>query len=71
MLAGFSVQDTRSDLVVLGTHGRRGLDWLLLDSNAEQVARIAPVLVMLVRDKRATAEPGVVSQAVRDASSIP
>ncbi|WP_296820214.1 universal stress protein [Thiobacillus sp.] len=52
-------------------HGRRGLDWLLLDSNAEQVARIAPVLVMLVRDKRATAEPGVVSQAVRDASSIP
>ena len=40
---------TRSDLVVLGTHGRRGMDRLLLGSDAEQVARTAPVPVMLVR----------------------
>ena len=39
----------RCDLVVLGTHGRRGVDRLLLGSDAEQVARIAPVPVMLVR----------------------
>ena len=37
------------DLVILGTHGRRGVDRLLLGSDAEQIARIAPVPVMLVR----------------------
>lgn len=40
---------THCDLVVLGTHGRRGVDRLLLGSDAEQVARLAPVPVMLVR----------------------
>jgi nucleotide-binding universal stress UspA family protein len=38
------------DLVILGTHGRRGVDRLLLGSDAEQVARTAPVPVMLVRE---------------------
>ncbi|KIN16064.1 universal stress protein [Halomonas sp. ATBC28] len=38
------------DLIILGTHGRRGMQRLLLGSDAEQVARIAPVPVMLVRD---------------------
>lgn len=38
------------DLIILGTHGRRGMDRLLLGSDAEQVARIAPTPVMLVRD---------------------
>lgn len=37
------------DLVLLGTHGRRGVDRLLMGSDAEQVARIAPVPVLLVR----------------------
>ena len=37
------------DLVILGTHGRRGVNRLLLGSDAEHVARIAPVPVMLVR----------------------
>ncbi len=48
-------------LVVLGTHGRRGVDRLLLGSDAEQLARIAPVPVMLVRQPQsviATASPG-------------
>ena len=44
---------SQCDLVVLGTHGRRGVDRLLLGSDAEQVARIAPVPVMLVRQKKA------------------
>ena len=39
-----------ADLIILGTHGRRGVQHLLLGSDAEQVARIAPVPVMLVRD---------------------
>jgi nucleotide-binding universal stress UspA family protein len=38
-----------ADLIVVGTHGRRGLDRLLLGSVAEGVARTAPVTVLLVR----------------------
>ncbi len=51
----------RCDLVVLGTHGRRGVDRVLMGSDAEQLARIAPVPVMLVRQPHsviATASPG-------------
>jgi nucleotide-binding universal stress UspA family protein len=38
-----------ADLVVVGTHGRRGLERLILGSVAEGVARTAPVSVLLVR----------------------
>lgn len=38
-----------ADLIVLGTHGRSGLDRLLLGSVAEGVTRIATVPVLLVR----------------------
>lgn len=38
-----------ADLIVMGTHGRRGMGRVLLGSDAEQTARIAPVPVMLVR----------------------
>ena len=36
----------------MGTHGRRGVERLLIGSDAEQVARIAPVPVLLVREPR-------------------
>ena len=39
-----------ADLIVIGTHGRRGASRLLLGSDAEQVLRSAPVPVLLVRD---------------------
>ncbi len=39
----------RADLIVLGTHGRRGLRRLVLGSDAEQVVRASPVPVLLVR----------------------
>ena len=38
-----------ADLIVLGTHGRRGIERVMMGSDAEQVARIAPVPVLLVR----------------------
>jgi len=38
-----------ADLIVLGTHGRRGVRRLVMGSDAEQVVRNAPVPVMLVR----------------------
>lgn len=39
----------KADLIVLGTQGRRGINRLMLGSDAEQVLRIAPVPVLLVR----------------------
>ncbi|HEV7391401.1 MAG TPA: universal stress protein [Burkholderiales bacterium] len=38
-----------ADLIVMGTHGRRGLTRLLLGSDAERVLRDAPAPVLLVR----------------------
>ena len=39
----------KADMIVMGTHGRRGLSRLILGSDAERVLRDAPVPVMLVR----------------------
>jgi nucleotide-binding universal stress UspA family protein len=39
----------RCDLIVMGTHGRRGLKRLALGSDAEVVVRHAPVPVLLVK----------------------
>jgi nucleotide-binding universal stress UspA family protein len=43
----------RADVVVLGTHGRRGLSRILMGSDAEMVVREAPIPVLLVRSPRA------------------
>lgn len=43
------VRKWRADLIVMGTHGRRGLNRLLLGSDAERVLRDASVPVLLVR----------------------
>jgi nucleotide-binding universal stress UspA family protein len=37
------------DLIVMGTHGRRGLDRVLLGSVTERVVRSSPVPVMTIR----------------------
>jgi len=39
----------KADLIVLGTHGRRGVRRLVLGSDAEQVVRTSRVPVLLVR----------------------
>ncbi len=41
----------KADLIVLGTHGRRGVRRLVMGSDAEQVLRTTPVPVLLVRSK--------------------
>ncbi|RMF65635.1 MAG: universal stress protein [Bacteroidetes bacterium] len=38
------------DLIVMGTHGRRGIKHLLLGSVAEEVVRLAPMPVLTVRE---------------------
>jgi nucleotide-binding universal stress UspA family protein len=44
------VKKWRADLIVMGTHGRRGVNRLVLGSDAEIVVRTSPVPVLLVRD---------------------
>jgi nucleotide-binding universal stress UspA family protein len=39
-----------ADLIVLGTHGRRGIGRFLLGSGAEQVTRLAPIPVLMIRN---------------------
>jgi len=43
--------DLEADLVVVGTHGRRGLSRVLLGSSAEATVRLAPCPVLVVRPK--------------------
>jgi nucleotide-binding universal stress UspA family protein len=44
-----AAEAVRADLIVLGTHGRRGMDRAFAGSDAEQILRRAPVPVLLVR----------------------
>jgi nucleotide-binding universal stress UspA family protein len=41
--------EQKIDLIVMGTHGRRGLDRMLLGSVTEEVVRLSPVPVLTVR----------------------
>ncbi|HSV34344.1 MAG TPA: universal stress protein [Ramlibacter sp.] len=38
-----------ADVIVVGTHGRRGLGRVLMGSGAEQIIRLAPVPVLVIR----------------------
>jgi nucleotide-binding universal stress UspA family protein len=42
-------QKIGADLIVMGTHGRTGMDHLLMGSVAERVTRLAPCPVLTVR----------------------
>ena len=49
-----------ADLIVLGTHGRRGVGRVFMGSDAEQIVRLAPTPVLLVRSgelEKASAPP--------------
>ncbi len=51
-VADFIIREARkwrADLIVMGTHGRRGFSHVLLGSDAEAVVKQSPVPVMLVR----------------------
>ncbi|MET0207504.1 MAG: universal stress protein [Burkholderiaceae bacterium] len=43
-----------ADLIVIGTHGRRGVERFVMGSSAEQVCRLSTVPVLLVRSPEAT-----------------
>ncbi|NMK46465.1 universal stress protein [Achromobacter sp. Bel] len=44
-----AAQDWPADLIVMGTHGRRGVKRAMLGSSAEAVLRTSPMPVLLVR----------------------
>jgi universal stress protein A len=46
-----AVNEVGGDLVVVGTHGRTGLERVLLGSVAEQVVRAAPCAVLTVKPR--------------------
>lgn len=45
-----AAREWKADLIVVGTHGRRGVGRALLGSGAEQVIRAAPVPVLVIRN---------------------
>ena len=49
-------KEYQAELIVMGTHGRRGLRRLALGSDAEQVVRSAGIPVLLVRGGAETKE---------------
>jgi universal stress protein A len=52
-------QQGKFDLIVMGTHGRRGLSHLLLGSVAERVLRMAPCPVLTLRADSARGTPAL------------
>ena len=48
---------SKADVIVIGTHGRRGLSRVLMGSDAEAVVRESPVPVLLVRASEAPTTP--------------
>ncbi|MBA5871377.1 MAG: hypothetical protein GDA68_15480 [Nitrospira sp. CR2.1] len=49
-------EEIGADLLVVGTHGRTGLDHVLVGSTAERVVRIAPCPVLAVKADRGAAQ---------------
>ena len=47
-----AARENGCDLIVMGTHGRTGLDRLITGSVAEKVVRLAPCSVLTVRVKK-------------------
>jgi nucleotide-binding universal stress UspA family protein len=50
-----AIEETKPDLVVTGTHGRRGVSHALLGSVAEKIVRTSPVPVLTVRPRQESA----------------
>jgi len=57
------------DLIVMGTHGRRGMKRLALGSDAELVVRHSPVPVLLVKPPRQAGDGGAAPGQARPSST--
>lgn len=64
-----SAAEVKADLIVMGTHGRRGLGRLLMGSVAEQILRQAACPVLTVKtplEAHTVGEPGTPKAALAD-----
>lgn len=52
-----AAREWEADLIVLGTHGRRGIGRVLLGSGAEQIIRMAPTPVLVIRSAEQASAP--------------
>lgn len=50
------VEELEADLLVLGTHGRRGFHWFLIGSIAEDVVHMAKIPILLIRNNEQNRE---------------
>jgi nucleotide-binding universal stress UspA family protein len=46
------VEEWHADLIVMGTHGQRGLERFVIGSDAQAILRTSPVPVLLVRNDK-------------------
>jgi len=60
----------KADLIVIGTHGRRGVKRLLIGSDAEQIVRAAPVPVLLVRPREEALEAAANGDAAEQRAPV-
>ncbi len=58
-------QEWGADVIVLGTHGRRGVGRMLLGSDAEEIVRTATVPVLLVRGTPSEADHSAATGATQ------
>ena len=58
-----------ADLIVVGTHGRRGVRRMMLGSDAEQIVREAPVPVLVVRAPETAAEAAIAAAEAEAATA--
>ena len=61
----------RADLIVIGTHGRRGMRRLVMGSDAEQIVRLSPVPVLLVRSPEPARKPAAAAKGRAKRESKP
>jgi len=62
-----AAEQTRCDLIVMGSHGRTGLNRLLMGSVAEQVMRWAPCPVLVVKSPPPVPSPAPTEQTPESA----
>jgi len=64
---GEFARETMIDLIVMGTHGRRGLSHMFLGSVAERMVRTAPCPVLTIRADRRFADQPITGSAAANA----
>jgi nucleotide-binding universal stress UspA family protein len=63
--------ENQCDLIVMGTHGRRGLTRLVMGSVAERVTRSAPCAVVTTRHPLKAMEPNSTEELHADEFALP